>query len=106
MDKASVLKVIDRFRTVVENKKIKIDKIILFGSYSKGNFNEGSDIDIVLISDDFASMGYWERIDFLTDAIYEVYEPIEAFLFTPGEWEKNDSFLVDYAREGEIVFAA
>jgi len=106
MDKGAVLKIIDRFRAVIENKKVKIKKVILFGSYSKGNYKDGSDIDVILISDDFASMDYWERIDFLSEAIYEIYEPIEAFLFTPDEWDKKDSFLVDYAKDGEVVYAA
>jgi hypothetical protein len=51
-------------------------------------------------------MNYWERIDLLSDAIYEIFEPIEALTFTPAEWEKNDSFLNDYANNGEVVFAA
>jgi uncharacterized protein len=106
VDKGAVLKTIDRFRAIVESKKVKLDKIILFGSYANGTYKKSSDIDIILISDDFSSMDYWARIDFLTEAIYEIFEPIEAFLFTPGEWERSDSFLVDYAKDGEIVYAA
>ena len=106
MDKKSVLRIIEHFKNVIERKKIKINKIILFGSYAKGKFKEGSDIDIIVISDDFASMSYWERINFLSEAIYEIFEPIEAFSFTSTEWGKNDTFLTDYAREGEVVYAA
>ena len=35
------------------SKYYKIDAIILFGSYAKGTFNENSDIDIAVISNDF-----------------------------------------------------
>ena len=35
------------------SKYYKIDAIILFGSYAKGNENEDSDIDIAIISSDF-----------------------------------------------------
>jgi len=102
----SVLSIIERFKNILEQKKVKISKIILFGSYARGNFNDNSDIDLIVISENFATMNYWERIDFLSGAIYEIFEPIEALSFTPSEWEKSDSFLTDYAASGEIVFAA
>ena len=35
------------------SKKYKIETIILFGSYAKGNNNEDSDIDIAIISSEF-----------------------------------------------------
>jgi predicted nucleotidyltransferase len=106
MDKKSVLNIIERLKNILEQREVKVNKIILFGSYARGNYNESSDIDLVIISDDFETMNYWERIDFLSGAIYEIFEPIEALSFTPSEWEKNDSFLYDYARDGEVVFAA
>lgn len=106
MDKKSAVNIIYRLKDIIENKKITVSRIILFGSFAKGNGNEDSDIDIVIISDDFASMTYWERIDCLSDAIYEVFEPIEAVSFTNKEWNNGDSFLVDYAKEGEVVYAA
>ena len=106
MDKRAVLNIIDRFKNILEQKKVKITKIILFGSYARGNYNDSSDIDLIVISDDFATMNYWERIDFLSEAIYEIFEPIEALSFTPSEWEKSDSFLIDYAADGETVYAA
>ena len=105
MDKRSVLNIIDRFKNILE-QKVRISKIILFGSYARGNYNDSSDIDLIVISNDFAAMNYWERIDFLSGAIYEIFEPIEALSFTPSEWEKNTSFLNDYANDGETVYAA
>lgn len=106
MDKKTVLKIINQFKDILEKKRIKIEKIILFGSYAKGEYSDSSDIDIIIISDDFGSMKYWERIDFLSEIIYEIFQPIEAFSFTKEEWEKNNSFLNDYAKEGEVVYAA
>ena len=31
--------------------KYNAEKLILFGSYARGDFNEGSDLDVVLIKD-------------------------------------------------------
>jgi len=106
MGKAAVLKIIGQFKGVLEKKGIKIERLILYGSYAAGTQREGSDIDLVVISNDFSGLGYWQRIDLLSDAIYEVFKPIEAVAMTRAEWEKGDSFIVDFARNGEVVFAA
>ena len=65
-----------------------------------------SDIDVVVISEDFAGMGYWERIDILADVIYTMSAPLEVVAMTPEEWERGDSFIADYARYGEVLYAA
>ncbi len=104
MDKSSVLKIITDFKNVLESKGIKAEKIILFGSYACGQNREESDIDLVVISRDFETKNYWERIDILSDAIYEIFEPIEATAFTPDEWNSKDSIITDFAQNGEVVF--
>src|SRR3990172_10009386 len=103
MDKKAVLDIISRFRKAVESRGIRVAKLILFGSYAAGTYREGSDIDIVVISRDFADKNYWDRIDLLSDAIYEVFEPIEAVAMTPEEWDSGESMIVDYAENGEVV---
>jgi predicted nucleotidyltransferase len=69
-----------------------------------GANREGSDIDVVVISKDFAGKDYWERTEILSRAIYDVFEPIEAVAVTPEEWDKGESTIVDYAKTGEVVF--
>jgi hypothetical protein len=60
----------------------------------------------VVISDDFSSKDYWQRIELLTDAIDEVFKPIEAMAMTVKEWEEGESVIADFTRDGEVVFAA
>jgi predicted nucleotidyltransferase len=104
MDKKTVLTIISEFRKVLESKGIKPQKLILFGSFVSGNFHEGSDIDIVVISKDFENKSYWERIDILSAVIYEIFKPIEAVAMTPAEWQQGNSLIVNYARNGEVVY--
>jgi len=104
MDKDAVLKIIGDFGKALESEGIKLPKIILFGSYSTGTQREDSDIDLVVISEDFAGKDYWKRIDILSNAIFAVFKPIEAVAMTPEEWERGDSLIVEFARHGEVVY--
>ncbi len=104
MDKKAALEVLSRFRTAIESQHIRVGKMILFGSFAKGTNRQESDVDVVVISEDFAGKDYWERTEILASAIYEVFEPIEAVALTPEEWDKGESGIVEYAKGGEIVY--
>jgi len=45
MDKAAALDTIARFQKAIESRGININKLILYGSYARGDYREGSDID-------------------------------------------------------------
>ncbi len=106
MDKDTVVDIVGRFRRGIEARGVRAQKVILFGSHAAGTGTTESDIDIVVISEDFAGKGFWERIDILSDVIYELSEPVEAVAMTPEEWEKGESFVADFASNGEVLFAA
>jgi len=89
-----VKRIIERYRQELKNFNINSQKIILYGSYAKGNPREDSDIDLIVISDDFKDMNLRERLEILGIAAGRVFEPIEALGYTPKEIEqRKESFL-------------
>ncbi len=107
MDKAAALEHIQAFREALARQGVRASSLVLFGSYARGNWHEGSDIDVIVISPDFDGMGYWQRIDAMANAIAEIWQPIESIAMTPEEWERGDSMMAQIAREsGEVVYAA
>ena len=106
MDKAKVLDIIGRYRAALEKLGVHCDQIILYGSYTNGTYREDSDIDLVVVSSDFEGKDFWERIELLSKGIVEVWEPIESIAMTPEEWEKGDSMIAMFAREGEVAYSA
>ena len=103
MGQNTVLATVKRFKNALESINIQVDQLILFGSYAEGTAREDSDIDLVVISSSFSDKSYWERINILTDAIYQVFAPIEASAFTPDEWKSEKSLISDYAKNGVLV---
>jgi len=59
------------------SRQISIDKVILFGSYAKGNTHKDSDVDIAIFSDYFKSMSRVDGIHFLLlRAMDEYKDPV------------------------------
>lgn len=75
---------------VHELKKIKIrpKEVLLYGSYAKGNAHKYSDIDLVVISDDFKKNKPLNRLEILSRATIPLNAPIEALGYTPAELKK------------------
>ena len=105
-EECDVLGIIERFAGTLEEQGTHVAKIVLFGSYATGRYRDGSDIDVVVISEDFAGKDYWERLDIIVNAVYEVWKPIEARALTPLEWERGESMVVELAKDGEVVYKA
>jgi predicted nucleotidyltransferase len=105
MDKDYAIKSLKAFRCILEKRGFKISRLVLFGSYANGTQREGSDIDVVVVSDGFKNLGYWERIDILSQVIYEVFEPIEATAYTTEEWGSGNTTIYEYAKNGELIAA-
>ncbi len=95
--------VLKAYRRKLE-EKIRVEKMILFGSYARGKPHDYSDVDLAVISPDFH--GGTER-DFLllARAAREITPLIEAFPYTPKDLKKRQrgDFLDEILRTGKVV---
>ncbi len=64
---------------------IRCERVLLFGSQAEGRAHEGSDIDLFVISADWAPYGLRERLEILGAAAARILEPIQARGATPEE---------------------
>lgn len=103
-------KVIEDFQQAI-SKKITPSKIILFGSYAKGQPHRHSDIDLAVISPQFSGMNDIERIMLLSDLSRGVSTPgnvdIDPLGFTEQELQKAGYFEIaaEIRDEGKVVFS-
>ena len=69
------------------NKKLRVHKAVLIGSYARGDFNRWSDIDILLIVEDDPPDNPLSRLDLIADCLY-IGPLIEPILLTIEEYGK------------------
>ena len=82
-----VLITITEYKEELEVLGITPKKIILYGSYAAGKAREHSDLDLLVVSDDFEDMDLWERLCLLGRARKGVVRPIEILGLTEEEFE-------------------
>ncbi|MBU4486449.1 MAG: nucleotidyltransferase domain-containing protein [Candidatus Delongbacteria bacterium] len=75
-----------------------VNKIFLFGSYAKGNFNDNSDFDICIITDDSK-----RKLDLLRLIRKKVYNyisiPMDMLIYRSDEFEERADKLDSIERE-------
>lgn len=64
---------------------IKIEHAYLFGSRARGEARPDSDIDLLLVSSEFADMPVTEQWRILGKAALALMEPVEPLAYTPEE---------------------
>ena len=79
--------IILRFRAELEKMGIRIDRVMLYGSQANQTAQDGSDIDLIIISPDFAPYNQRERLEMLGVAAARILESVQANGFTPQEIE-------------------
>ena len=89
-------------------------KIILFGSYAKGNQNDNSDIDLMVILDDHhVSKTYEERLNkkiFIRNLVLEINRKIPLDILVYSKEELNQikeygNYLIDeIEKTGKIIY--
>jgi predicted nucleotidyltransferase len=100
MDKTDALKIAMQYADAVKNS-FDYKRIILFGSYAKGNFNEDSDIDIAVVFTDYAN-----RIDRqfeLMKLTRKVDSRIEPHPFRENEFELSNPVVNEIVKYGQEI---
>ncbi len=89
-------------------KAIKVEAIILFGSYINGSPGEWSDFDVAVISPDFNGMGMPERQSLLARLGLGCDTRISPIGYPSSEYRNpgRHSFLREIIRTGRVVWQA
>ncbi len=91
------------------SKNLSLEKVILFGSYSKGEETSESDIDLLILSKDFRKKTIFEKAEIMGDLDWELVsntkKPFDIIYYSDEEWENGQSLIIREAKQhGKVIY--
>jgi hypothetical protein len=85
---------------------LKPEKIILFGSYARGEDDDHGTMDFLIIAK--TKLKFFERIKKVLEACSGGFPSVEPLVYTPQEFDRllkqGEGFLEDAVEEGIIIY--
>ncbi len=91
-----------KFIAELEKNNFRIQKAVLFGSYATGNYNEWSDIDLALVSEDFTGDSFEDK-SMIRKFKAVVNWDISPLPFRPEDFEKSIFVRDEILKKGIVI---
>ena len=104
MNPDSLLEEFQRDAVPLLKKRYNPEKIIIFGSQATKTSHEGSDVDVILVSEYFSSIPFISRMtDILMNIPFRIH--VDYICYTPEEFYRlsKTSAIVREALEGPVI---
>ncbi|NOZ76875.1 MAG: nucleotidyltransferase domain-containing protein [Euryarchaeota archaeon] len=82
----------------------KIEKIILFGSYARGDYSEESDVDILVVWTGEEEEGWREMTRIAFNVLLDTEEYISVKVLSPDDMKTDNVFVKSVLKDG-IAYA-
>ena len=94
-------------KQLLEDRGIKADKVVVFGSYARGDRREDSDIDLIIVSRNFRNKSIFERVELATGIgrrlVKTFKKPFDLLFYSDLEWEDGHSMAIHAAKKQGIT---
>ena len=103
---STILKAIQNYLNTIRQADLRVSRAILFGSHARGEADQDSDIDILVIAPEFDEPYDKHRVDLLWALRAKADSRIEPIPVGERQWLEDDSSaIIEIARrEGEEIF--
>jgi len=104
--RTQIKSLVNQYIRNLEARGVRVQTVVLFGSYARNNAHTGSDIDLAVIALQFARLNIRERYETLGLANLELRAPIQAIGYAPRQWRypEQGSFIDEIRRTGRIIY--
>lgn len=103
MDRETVRKLVEKYANLVVNNMV-VNKIILYGSYARGDYRKDSDIDVaVVVPRSTVSKNILDDMSKLFKLRRDISTDIEPVLLI--DEEDASGFLESISKYGEVVYS-
>ncbi len=102
-----IRKIINEFVGALE-PDIKVERVILYGSYARGKANEWSDIDVAVLSPTFADMPELKVVEEIARRRIHCDSRLSPFAYTPAQFDNAPPYLfaAEIRRTGKVIYDA
>ena len=95
-----IIDTIEKFIELLKQENIRIEKVILFGSYAKGTYRLDSDIDLAIISPDFKEENCIKNMTLLLCKANILKADIQTIPFSVEEYNEPKGLLEEILNTG------
>lgn len=105
--KSQIRKIVNEFVQALE-PDIKVERVILYGSYAQGKANKWSDIDVAVLSPTFSEMPDLMVIEEVARRRIHCDSRLSPFAYTPSQFDNAlpYMFAAEIRRTGKVVYDA
>jgi len=97
-----IIKKIKKYLEVLQSNDYSIKKTYLYGSYAKGNYHKDSDIDILIISDNFTGNRFKDSLKILKFC-RAIDTRIEPMPYRPEDFNDSDPLVIEVKATGKEI---
>ena len=97
---SEIIETIEKFIKLLKEENIIIEKVILFGSYAKGNYRVDSDIDLAIISPNFKEEDCIENMTLLLCKANMLKADIQTIPFSIEEYKEPKGIMEEILNTG------
>jgi len=90
-------------RELLDLKSIKVNKIVFYGSHARREASAQSDLDVLIVSENFNDKDIFSRIDASAGIHRKLVEmfsiPMDIMYFSLAEWNEEKSPIIHAAKQ-------
>ncbi len=104
MGKEKYLEILRDFKDLL-SKRLEVNKMLLFGSRARGDFEEDSDFDLIVVSSDFEGKKSFNRAVEFREC-WNIDSPVDFICLTPEEFDSGKDrvgFIGNALKEGIVI---
>jgi len=94
--------IIKKYLKILQSNDYRIKKTYLYGSYAKGKYRKDSDIDILIISEDFTGNRFKDSLKLLKFC-RDIDSRIEPMPYRPEDFNDADPLVIEVKATGEEI---
>ena len=102
--KSTAINIANEFTHALLQNGVKLDRVIVFGSFINGTPDSYSDIDLALVSSQFSGFGFEDRKYFARINNQHPFINIETKTFPTKYFEKGDPFISEILSTGVEIY--